>query len=439
MVETTDDAKGDLKAIPAGYTFFGQFVDHDLTFDPRSSLQKANDPDNLEDFRTPAFDLDNVYGRGPDDQPYLYENEGGAARYRLRTGTAISAKKGDDIAGGDLPRTGDGTAVIGDMRNDENLIVSQIQAVFLRFHNSIVAALSADGLTGNKDLFAEAQRVARWHYQWVVVHDWLRRLCGDAIVDEILDANGGGKYGKPKLRFYHYERFPFMPVEFSVAAYRLGHSTMRRKYRLNADVELPLFGTPPRDLQGGHPVPAEHVISWRYLLDFKKYPGVAQSCRKIDHKLCSPVIHLPDSVAQPGDVPSPDFDPNPSKDIRRSLAYRNLLRAYRLGLPSGQAVARRIGVTPKDILPGKKKGEETPLWRYMLDEAEAQENGDRLGEVGARITAETFIGLLAGDSSSFYQVYPQWRPGLEPSIKIPPANANFQLRDIMKFAGEDFI
>ena len=70
------DGKDDEESgIPALYTYLGQFIDHDITFDPASSLQKQNDPDALIDFRTPAFDLDNVYGRGPDDQPYLYDGD----------------------------------------------------------------------------------------------------------------------------------------------------------------------------------------------------------------------------------------------------------------------------------------------------------------------------------------------------------------------------
>jgi hypothetical protein len=105
--------------IPALYTYLGQFIDHDLTFDPASSLQQQNDPDALIDFRTPAFDLDNVYGRGPEDQPYMY---GGDHSFLL----------GDPLHGGDanakdLPRNDANPrrALIGDPRNDENTIVSQ--------------------------------------------------------------------------------------------------------------------------------------------------------------------------------------------------------------------------------------------------------------------------------------------------------------------------
>ena len=414
MVETAGDVqKGDIPDFPAGYTFFGQFIDHDLTFDPRSSLQRDNDPDNLEDFRSPSFDLDCVYGRGPDDQPYLFSSASGRKKFLLGTGDK------------DLPRIDD-TAIIGDMRNDENLLISQMQLAFLKFHNEVY-----DNISGNKsfaDPFAEAQRIVRWHYQWVVIHDWLTRLCGKKLVNDLL--TGSGCPGKPRLCYYSYRDYPFMPVEFSVAAYRLPHSTMRAEYKINNTVPpLQLFlpqGQMGPDLKGFQPVPANHVVEWCHLLEFSGKPK-PQAMRKIDKLLCAPVIHLPDKIAPEAPVPSPIKPPVPN-DIGRSLAFRNLLRGFRFGLPSGQSIARRIGA--EKILPG-----DTPLWRYMLDEAEAHEDGNRLGEVGARITAETFVGLLAADPSSYYSTYPGWTPKLETALKIPSETDDFQLRDIIKFAG----
>lgn len=442
MVLTKPDV--DAKNFPAGYTFFGQFVDHDITFDPRSSLQKSNDPDNLEDFRSPAFDLDNIYGRGPDDQPYMYakldplpNNLPDEDRSVLVLGEAKSSDPAvKPIAGGDLHRLND-TAVIGDMRNDENLIVSQMQLAFLKFHNKINEALKPrfPGKTDGGARFAEAQRIARWHYQWVVIHDWLTRLCGEELVTEILA--GSGCPGTPKLWFYHFSEFPFLPVEFSVAAYRLPHSTMRESYTLNnGKKNVPLFQpqnvSTPDDLRGFQPVPTTKIIEWCHFLEFKGKPA-PQMMRKIDRFLTQPVIELPNQIAPP--VPTPGTNvPMPPADyapnyIGRSLAFRNLLRGYRLGLPSGQSVARRIGA--KDILPG-----DTPLWYYMLEEADKQQGGNRLGEVGARITAETFIGLLAADPSSYYSTYPGWRPDLETALQIPAEDPkNFQLRDIIKFSG----
>lgn len=401
MVEGAFNPALDNETIPAGYTYFGQFVDHDITFDPRSSLQKASDPENLENFRTPAFDLDCIYGRGPDDQPYMYDGNG-----------KFLIGRNEQDADDDLVRNKKGIAIIGDKRNDENIIVSQLQLTFLKFHNEVM------GQTGN---FDEAQRLVRWHYQWVVVHDWLKRLCGAKVVDNILYSDCPGK---PKLCHYKYHEYPFMPVEFSVAAYRLGHSMLRGRYRINQTVpDLPLFdraadGKPLDDFRGFRPLPGAWTIDWSFFLDFAGNKGSQakpQFSRKIDKLLVRPVIEMPDQIASP--LPNPPFPPS----VARSLAFRNLVRAWRLGLPSGQSVARRIGATP---LPGP----DLPLWRYILEEAMAQHKGDQLGDVGAMIVAETFIGLLAADPSSYYATFPKWEPTLG------KAGKNFKLKDIILIA-----
>src|SRR5437016_7699048 len=177
------DGKDDEESgIPALYTYLGQFIDHDITFDPASSLQKQNDPDALTDFRTPAFDLDNVYGRGPDDQPYMYNSQ--------------AFLLGDPLNGGDpnatdLPRNNANPrrALIGDPRNDENTIVSQFQGLFLRFHNRT--------LQDNPGLaFANVQRLVRVHYQYVVINAFLPRIV-DASVPA--DLASGDQYDQSKL------------------------------------------------------------------------------------------------------------------------------------------------------------------------------------------------------------------------------------------------
>src|SRR5262245_16876036 len=171
MVAGFDPPKDGIDAeesgIPALYTYLGQFIDHDITFDPGSSLQRQNDPDALVDFRSPALDLDNVYGRGPDDQPYLYDGD-----KLFLLGEPIQG--GGDPKATDLPRNNPGAgkprrALIGDPRNDENTIVSQLQGLFLRFHNRMVA----DHPTKP---FAEVQRLVRLHYQYLVLNDFLPRL-----------------------------------------------------------------------------------------------------------------------------------------------------------------------------------------------------------------------------------------------------------------------
>lgn len=165
--EDLDDEEG---LIHAGYTYLGQFIDHDITFDPASSLQKENDPDALVDYRTPAFDLDNIYGRDPDDQPYLFEADG----KKFILGNQLIGSD-FDVNTKDLqrnnPSSGNRRAIIGDPRNDENVIISQLQGMFLRFHNRMV------DVCPNKD-FNFIQQMVRWHYQWVVLNDFLPTIIG---------------------------------------------------------------------------------------------------------------------------------------------------------------------------------------------------------------------------------------------------------------------
>ena len=263
------------EAIPSGYTYLGQFIDHDITFDPVSSLQRQNDPDALHNFRTPRFDLDSVYGRGPADQPYMYDESDGLTRFRL--GEDVGEVPGETSgAGPDLPRnlprrSGDvenffGRALIGDPRNDENLLVSQLHCTMLRFHNKVMEAVAQQSPLTGDNLFKEVQRLVRWHYQWVVVHDYLPRIVGQAVVDDILRVEElvVGGHGRPpiallrpRFRFYEPSYDAYMPVEFAVAAYRFGHSMIRGRYFFNDFVKnatgnrpTPIFGPedPPDEL-----------------------------------------------------------------------------------------------------------------------------------------------------------------------------------------------
>ena len=436
------DGKDDEESgIPSLYTYFGQFVDHDITFDPASSLQMQNDPDALTDFRTPAFDLDNVYGRGPDDQPYLYDGN---------TSFLLGARiNGGDPNARDLARNGanPSRALIGDPRNDENSIVSQLQGLALRFHNRMVA----DNPTLS---FSDIQRLVRFHYQYVVVNDFLPRIVHSSVVAAL---KTNGRYDQGKLEFFHWKDQPFMPVEFSVAAYRLGHSMVRPGYRLNDAVLLPIFPVRAHDLPEGltgfRAMNPAWGIDWGRFIDndVRTYDGSADDNKKrlqfayrIDTAVVNPLSNLPPAVAA-----------NPS-----SLPARNLLRGWRLGLPSGQHVARAMEVEPLDdkhILIGQGTGnaadskpiddptlnlgafrKNCPLWTYILAEAmqfqepvriPVKENvtiqTPRLGPVGGRIVAEVFLGLLFGDSNSLLSLAPTW---------TPPSGAGYALKDFVNYA-----
>ena len=235
----TDPAKSlhnpDNPAMTAGFTFLGQFLDHDMTFDPTSSLARRQDPEAIRNFRIPALDLDSVYGGGPVASPHLYDAsvDGGRTTLLVEEIPGSAAVSIDGSPRSDLPRNAQRTALLGDPRNDENLIVSQLHVALLRFHNRVVADVKAElggGYTAG-EIFAEAQRVVRWHYQWLILHDFLEATVGAALAAHVR------QHGPRHFKWRH---APFIPVEFSVAAYRFGHSQVRPSYRAN-------FGTDAAD------------------------------------------------------------------------------------------------------------------------------------------------------------------------------------------------
>jgi hypothetical protein len=397
---------GENPDIPSGYTYLGQFVDHDITFDPTSVLQRRNDPDALVDYRTPRFDLDLVYGSGPQDQPFLYDQ---ADPYKLLVGHNVDPAQEPD----DLPRNAQGRALLGDPRNDVHVIISQLTLALLRFHNAVVDHLRSRSVPDH-ELFAEAQRLTRWHYQWVVVEDYLARIVGTDVLRRVLVVGPKGKGRSAALRHFTWKQEPFMPVEFSAAAYRFGHSQVRATYVLNPDLEpkhimLPMPNPDPlQHLSGFRPLPEGWKISWD--LFFAVGDSSPQLSRRIDTKIVGPFGKLPTM-----------FD-----TAQRSMALLDMLRGKALGLPSGQAVASAMGTSRSDLgLTGK-----TPLWYYLLREAEVDSGGLRLGPTGATIVAEVLVGLLAGDPSSFLRAEPAWIP------ELPSAEpGTFTMVDLLRFAG----
>ena len=455
--------------IPAGYTYFGQFIDHDITFDPASSLQQQNDPDALVDFRTPRLDLDCVYGRGPADQPYLYEKSN-RSKFVLGSDCGVNGMKRPD-----LQRTADFTALIGDKRNDENKIVTQIQALFLKFHNKVFDDLKAQPDASDDDLvFAEAQRIVRWTYQWLVLHDYLPKICDAKVIESIMPKKGERN---PSFKFYHpHDGDAYIPVEFSVAGFRFAHSMVRPSYSLNDIVlatptakftsgggtgkvtpyaRVPIFvrksGANTDAMNGfGEPLPQDWGIDWTFFFGKpKKNPAgqkqIPQLSYRIDATLVDPLRNLPE-FARAG-IPSP-FE---------SLAFRNLMRGVSMGLPSGQRVAEMMNVSnvlsDKQLWHSKGDGDLVgkwgegeallagnqrwlqgcaPLWFYILKEAEILHKGHHLGEVGSRIVGETMIGLVWFDHFSYLFQKPQWTPKDE---GIAGLTDNLDMLALTKYVG----
>ena len=432
---TADDSP----SAPAGFTYLGQFIDHNITFDPTSVLGQRADVPELVDFRPPRLDLANLYGSGPTVQPYLYDPGSHGTKLALA------------VDGTDLARTEDSIALIGDPRNDENMLLAQLHLAMIKFHNAIVDGLRSGRFTdvhGNVlppkppdeppteqpgvpltilddvgsyyDLvLASAQQLASWHYQWIIVHEFLPLFGNPAVVIDV-ESNGP--------RFFRPGAHPFMPIEFSVAGFRaLGHPSIRSSYQVNATFAGKIFPddpdaptTPRTDLRGG-PVDAAHAVDFSFFFptDPAREP---QRAKEFNAKLNTQLLDLPVSAvpgAQAGGLARPVA----------SLAVRNLLRSEALGLPSGQDVAREVGEEP---LTDEQLGSSGPsyLWYYLLKEAQVLGKESSLGPVGTRIVAETLIGLLDADPTSYRASSPFWRPTLPGT-----GEGSFSIVDLLKIAG----
>ena len=404
--------------IPSGYIFFSQFIDHDVTLDATTGLRdapKSNDViESLPNIRSASLDLDCVYGFGPEGSPHIYD---GSRPGRL----AINPN------GFDLARSPDGVALIGDPRNDENIFIAQIQLLFHKFHNKLFNQRITSTEPGHPlNRFEEAQKQTRYHYQWLVLFDFLKRLCDPAVF----------KYAARKLVEKHND-FPHfygldshgkltMPVEFSVAAYRVGHTLVRSTYAVNdANLDIELFDERFGTL-GFNEYPEDLMIDWRYLLDVDDAVN-PRLCKGLDPLLADELQALPDPVVGSN---------NPSN---KALAFRNLMRGNAMSLPSGQAVAAalqgagypvnpsfdlrlsdpspgntrvRVGFEQLDQMAGGMSPlrSNTPLFYYILRESEVQHMGQRFGAVGSAILMEVFGGMLKYCSDTFLNGDEPWNP-----------------------------
>ena len=427
-------APGTDSTIPSGFTYFGQFVDHDITLDVSSSLDAATNAETIHNMRSPSLDLDNVYGQGPALDPYLYvfPASGPPSAIKMALGTNQSSGPGGPGgpagAGGmlaqsnfDVPRVSSSkTAIIGDPRNDENLIVSQFQHAMLKFHNQVVDSLVSVAFAG--DIFGEAKRIVTHHYQWVVMHDYLGRICGTAAVNAAMASLNPAVASAFR-----------MPVEFAVGAYRFGHSMIRDRYWLSAAqtnasiTDVFNFVRPPN-----LPVLSNWTVDFNAFFQTGIPVAIFNHARKIDSALAPGLATLPGLSG-----------------AMAALATRNLRRGLALGLPSGQGVAGFFGVpalTSAQLTSGLPAAEvnllnssggillaKTPLWYYCLREAAVLNGGNQLGPVGARIVAETFVRMLKRDANSYVHASPAFTPFL-PTLPTTPAG-DFTVADLVSFAG----
>lgn len=455
--------ESDESDITSGYTYLGQFIAHEITFDDSAdTLQVDLDPHNL---RTPQIDLDSLYGgtNGQRDKPELYDDDG----VKLKVGVTSEVrppKKSFNFH--DLPRDKENKAnpklaFIVDERNDENLAVAQTLVAFINFHNAVVDYLRGKGHEGGDDLFQCARRQVVRHFQWIIVHDFLRKLLDNDVLDCVL------RHGQRWFKEGDYGGL-YMPLEFSAAAFRIGHTMVRPGYSWNrlhpAAAVSQLFGltgffTPkdgfdpkihgfPSGSASDFPLlrlPSDWVIDWTRFYDFKGLlpddalppDGKINRTSKLDTVLNFRLADIP------------GIRDSKLEAMQRAITVRNLLRGFYLGLPTGEEVAEWIGETPlkpEDVAEGPHKSllsdralrGKTPLWYYVLKEAELLgkgsdgKGGHRLGPVGSRIIAETLIGLIRKSPHSILDE-PDWRPKFGREVE-GPERVKFEMPDLLKFA-----
>ena len=437
-------AAGPPGAMAAGFTYLGQFIDHDLTFDKSPLIEgKDESPAELILSRSPTLDLDSLYGAGPHDpaSAKFYASDG----LHLKMGEA----DGSPSHGFDLPRKGSGppkdarVAVIPDPRNDENLAVAQTHLAMIRFHNRVVDTLPSSVPAAQR--FHKAREIVTKHYQWMIRTDYLPKICTPAVVNDVF--KNGRKAFEPNKPA---TSVPTMPLEFSVAAFRLGHSMVRGHYNWNANFPAATlqrlfdFAALGGDLDGGTRLPSVWIADLRHLYNFGSAgrPDLAVPASKfnramrIDTNLAHFLRTLPPHIAN---APSPG----------NNLAYRNLTRAGMVKLATGQQMVRFLrskGVsvtklTNAQIRDGKNGADfsgltaaqrnalltNTPLWFYILRESEL--NNGKLGGVGSRIVAETFERAMGGAKFSIVRDS-AFRPHLGPN------NNTFRMVDLLLFAFE---
>ncbi len=460
--------------LTSGFTFLGQFVDHDITFDTTPLDEQRSDPYATTNFRSPRYDLDAIYGRGPNKDPQLYDpNDRDKFLIVKRPYSEIRGVPTTSDTVYDLPRDANGKAIIADPRNDQTVIISQLHVAMQMFHNKLVDRARKSLIPG-LSVFESARRMTRWHYQWIVTHEFLPAIVGKSMAESVYKEV---LLGLPIINIRYYRPTnplgkPFIPVEFSVAAYRFGHSITRPRYTVRDFIDtrtgatvavssVPLFEAQAGDnnLNGSREVPARLKIQWSKFFNQAGKPPTARPVRQFDASLGGPLFQLP-STALP--------DSNPTS----RLSVRNLLRGKKMGLPSGQQVAELMDVEPltkdqlwqchrihvrvpivgnvveivdpgefdvenqslKEIFADDGWDDEAPLWFYILKEAEIVGRGRHLGPVGGRIVAEVLVGLLQRDINSYLYLQPLWKP--EPPIA--PARGQFTMADLLKYAGAWF-
>ncbi|MGI8890419.1 MAG: peroxidase family protein [Chthoniobacterales bacterium] len=386
--------------LPAGYTYFGQFIDHDLTRDDiplAAAVGLCQAPSEVVNRAGGRLDLNHLYGDGPYSKKHghLFASDGASFRLaQLRFGL------GDAV---DFPLGPAGPEAVED-RNLENVILRQLCAMFLKLHNCAVQEESKE-LTPQRRFHRARSRVS-WQYQWLVREDYLFRLVKREVYQSLVE-RGRSKIDWTKTGFS-------IPIEFSQAAFRFGHSMVRSQYDLNdRSRRTPLdeiFSFESR----GRPLTSETVVDWNSFLGAGR-PFLTMPSLPIDTNIAPPLFHLPKEL-------HPELKSS-ARNLPTQLSVRTLLRGAANRIATGEQVAKAFGLSSlRERCPNG--GEEswakldelgltgrTPLWYYILLEAEVEQHGLRLGTLGSQLVLEVIDGCLRNDPNSYLsRAGANWRP-----------------------------
>ncbi|HYR22644.1 MAG TPA: peroxidase family protein [Chthoniobacterales bacterium] len=404
--------RGDLA--PSGFVYLGQFLDHDLTRDETRLEHASAAPERTKNLHVPRLNLESLYGGGPRKSPDLYDHsESGSETFLLGSTEALPRKR--------IPSTPDdffrrnGRPLLADNRNDQHLILAQLHVVFLQFHNRMIGYLkhgrATDEAFPNETIFDAARRLVVWHYQWIVRNEFLKWFVLPEVLTDI------EKHGPRFFKLVPGEKVPSLPVEFTQAAFRFGHSMVQPQYEINQWVGLVRLSELVRKTrpdEPGEPLPADNVLDWDRFT--RTWGGNANFAENIDTLISEDMFNLPAAA-----MPVPTKTPPPP------LPEMTLVRGSRIGLPSGQEACRAAGVQSlaetqvgfddegNEFLRDRGLNEKTPLWYYLLREAEVLgirrfRGGECLGPLGSRIVAEVLLGVMNADPEHYLNVDPNWRP-----------------------------
>jgi hypothetical protein len=459
--------------MPSGYVYFGQFIDHDLTRDGLAASVVQPDDGQRPNYRTPRLDLDHMYGTDQQDLRCLYDN----GRLKLNHTQVVSYGGRPYGGGGDDLFRQNGKAIIVDPRNDENLIVAQMHVLWAKFHNYLLDLVERDSETPivagvpGKDAVEKTQNLVRWHYQQIVLNDFLPHIVSSRVLNDIAEHG---------LKLFKTSDTPdddlALPIEFTMAAFRFGHSMVQGSYfiddiqNVNISDILRLTG-----LAGGitFSLPGNYAIDWEMFFgqDVRVNRGetidtfITDALFRIDHSSVASFVVRQDqpgsAIGRGATARNDDFPVLVPSCINlatgaMSLPCLTLTRGSNASLPSGEDFADYFGykqlptgklyVYPEDKDFFNQSGikGKTPLWYYLLREAALQGQMEpataadhdtpvqKLGPIGSRIVAETIYRVLSADRSSIFNAGKDWNP---PVLECPygPPQSIYTMSDLIAF------